>query len=344
MIEAVTEENLSEFENYIKLNPRGSYLQGSLWARQNPAWHWRAYIRRNEYRRVTGAVSFLVKAVPVLPYQIIYVGRGPVHDLGDYDTLRELLEALRTAAKEEQASIVRLDPPEDESDVDVMDIYETYDYEKLKHRGTRPVHPRNNWIVDTGKVSWAKLQQRFSREQAQNIRIALRHNVDIRRGGKALAGAFGRMVEQAALRDTRMAETSDFFSSLMDAYGNLAKIYLAFVDNRPVAGMVMVLTGTRYECVARVDLGDPALHAVSLLQAAVIQAAADSGYDSVSFPGTGPNPESPVYIHDSGFGGRPEKLIGELDWYVKPLLGMTSRLLIRISGWIAKKTYFIRIR
>ena len=344
MIEAVHEENLAEFENYILLNPRGSYLQCSSWAEQNPSWHWRAYIRRNEYKRVTGVVSFLVRTIPVLPFQILYAGRGPLYDIGDYDTLRELLGALRTAAAEESAAIVRLDPPEDRSDKEVLELYETLDYERVKHRGVGPAHPRHNWVIETAGLTWEKLQRGFSAAQLQNMRIALRHNVEIRRGGKGLAKAFGSLVERSALRDLRQAETADYFSGLMDSFGDRAKIYLACMENRPVAGAVMILTGTRYECAARVDLSNPSVHAMSLLQAAIVQAAADSGCDSVTFAGTDPDPASDSYRLDSGLGGHAEDLIGELDWYVKPILGLVAKLVLRISAWFTRWLYFIRIR
>lgn len=345
MIESVNEDNLSEFENYIKLNPRGSCLQSSLWAHQNPEWHWRAYIRRNEYKRVTGVVSFLVRPIPVLPFQLIYAGRGPLFDVGDYAALKELLDALKLAAKEEMASIVRLDPPVDEADTEVIDILESYDYEILKHKkGPGPFHPCRNWVVGTAKKSFARLQKDFTPRQAQNIRIAQHHEVEIRRGGKAYAAAFGRMIEHAALRDTLVSETVDYYTGLMDTFGNLAKIYLALIDNRPVAGMIMILTGTRYECVARVDMSNPGIHAMSLLQAAVIQAAADAGYDSVSFPEARSGSQDTSHLQDSGFGGREEKLVGEMDWYVRPLLGMFSKIPLRLSAWFEKKAYFLKIR
>ncbi len=344
MIEAVTEENLPEFENYIKLNPRGSYLQSSLWARQNPAWHWRGYIRRNEYKRVTGAVSFLVRDIPLLPYQIIYAGKGPIYDMGDTASLRDLLAALQEAAREEQAAIVRVDPPVEDSDKELMSVYEAYDYEKLKHRGRAPFHSRHCWILNIGKNSWARLQKTFSREQAQNLRIALRHDVEIKRGGKALAGAFGRMIEHSALRDSKKSESSEFFSGFMDTFGDRAKIYLACKNHRPIAGLLMVLTGGRYECVARADLSDPTLHAMSLLQAAVLQTAADSGYDAVLFPVGAFYPESELYQIFSGLGAKPDSTVGEMDWYCKPLIGMASKLILRAADWIDREQYFLKIR
>ena len=48
MTEYVNETNLDEYEAFVQGHPKGHFAQSFLWAKQKPAWDWKAIICRDE--------------------------------------------------------------------------------------------------------------------------------------------------------------------------------------------------------------------------------------------------------------------------------------------------------
>jgi len=340
MIEYVNEANLSEFEWYLQA-AGGSYLQSSRWAKLNPNWHWRAYIRRNEHKQITGAVSVLIREIPLLPYQMMYCCRGPVFDDGDEQTLRELLDELVSAARDEGICLVRIDPPIEEHNIAYMTVLEEYRYRTLKHKRSRPAQPRRSWVIPMAG-SWENLQQGFSAEHIQKIRMALRSGVEIRGGGRAMAGAYAELQAQQAFRDGKIANSEVYFSGLADGLG--AHTYMAYLDSRPVAGAVMVGYGNRLTAVSMANISEPGTKAMHLLMAAILQSASEAGYEFCEFPGVPTDETSDIYALYAGFGGEPVATFGEMDWLRRGLGGRCFRLIERVQERVRLQRNFIETR
>lgn len=338
MIEYVNEANLNEFETYLQ-SRGGSYLQSSKWAKLNPNWHWRAFLRRDENKHVTGAASVLIREIPLLPYQMMYCCRGPVFD--DEESLRDLLDEIAETARSEGVCLVRLDPPIEEHDIAYMTVLEEYRYRTLKHKRSRPAQPRRNWVVPL-QGSWEQVQQGFSQTHIQSIRMALRSGVEIRGGGRAMAAAYAELQAQQAFRDGKIANSEVYYSGLADGMG--AHTYMAYLDSRPVAGAVVVGYGRRLTAISMANISEPGTRAMHLLMAAILQSAAEAGYDSVEFPGVPADPASEIYELDAGFGGGPVATFGEMDWLRRGLGGRVFRSIERIQNRINLQRNFIETR
>ncbi len=46
MTELTQESTLAEYEAFVQSHPKGHFAQSSLWAKQKPAWKWRAIVSR----------------------------------------------------------------------------------------------------------------------------------------------------------------------------------------------------------------------------------------------------------------------------------------------------------
>ena len=46
MTELIQESTLAEYEAFVQSHPKGHFAQSSLWAKQKPAWKWRAIVSR----------------------------------------------------------------------------------------------------------------------------------------------------------------------------------------------------------------------------------------------------------------------------------------------------------
>ena len=66
MTELVTKATLCEYEAFLESHPKGHFAQSSLWAKQKPAWDWKALICRDEQGKIKGAIAFLIRKCPLL--------------------------------------------------------------------------------------------------------------------------------------------------------------------------------------------------------------------------------------------------------------------------------------
>ena len=86
MIETVTAATLPEYEEFIQKHPKGHFLQSSLWGKVKDSWKWEAILCRGADGAVRGSLAVLIRKVPMLPYTLMYAGRGPVCDSHDEKT------------------------------------------------------------------------------------------------------------------------------------------------------------------------------------------------------------------------------------------------------------------
>ena len=66
MTEYVNETNLDEYEAFVQGHPKGHFAQSVLWAKQKPAWDWKAIICRDEAGKIKGSIAFLIRKMPVV--------------------------------------------------------------------------------------------------------------------------------------------------------------------------------------------------------------------------------------------------------------------------------------
>ena len=104
MSERVTEATLQEFEAFIQQHPKGNFAQSCLW------------ISRNAEGEICGAMSVLIRTMPVTHRPMVYGCRAPVCDLDDPETLRDLLDGVKQIAEEEKAYVIKIDPDVPSSD------------------------------------------------------------------------------------------------------------------------------------------------------------------------------------------------------------------------------------
>ena len=60
MTELIQESTLAEYEAFVQSHPKGHFAQSSLWAKQKPAWKWRAIVSRGADGRIRGSIAFLI--------------------------------------------------------------------------------------------------------------------------------------------------------------------------------------------------------------------------------------------------------------------------------------------
>lgn len=152
MTELIQESTLAEYEAFVQSHPKGHFAQSSLWAKQKPAWKWRAIVSRGADGRIRGSIAFLIRTMPYIHKTMLYACRGPVCDLDDRETFGELVAAARELAKEYKAYVIKIDP-----DVPV----ENEDFRRmLEDFGFRTRHGGKNFEAIQPKFVFPPLAQR----------------------------------------------------------------------------------------------------------------------------------------------------------------------------------------
>ena len=111
MSEIITESQIPEYEEFLQRHPKGHFAQSVLWAKQKPMWHWEAIVSRDGSGEIRGSMAVLIrKLIPGLPYTMMYACRGPVTDMDDAETLKDLVDGAKKLAKKHHSYVIKIDP------------------------------------------------------------------------------------------------------------------------------------------------------------------------------------------------------------------------------------------
>ena len=183
MTELIQESTLAEYEAFVQSHPKGHFAQSSLWAKQKPAWKWRAIVSRGADGRIRGSIAFLIRTMPYIHKTMLYACRGPVCDLDDRETFGELVAAARELAKEYKAYVIKIDPDVPIENEDFRRMLEDFGF-RTRHGGKNfeAIQPKfvfRLWlngrtedelmaIPDVGPTTAAYLRAWFANPQSQH--------------------------------------------------------------------------------------------------------------------------------------------------------------------------------
>ena len=94
-METVKIENAQEFDSFVRSHHKGHMMQTSAWGKVKKEWEWRGFICRDNSGNIKGACGVLLRQIPMTPFKMMYAPRGPVCDLADTETVKELLTAVK---------------------------------------------------------------------------------------------------------------------------------------------------------------------------------------------------------------------------------------------------------
>ena len=312
MIERITEATLAEFEAFNQSHPKGNFAQSSYWAKQKPMWKWEAVACRGADGKIKGTVSMLIRrALKPLPYTIVYACRGPVCDLDDYDTIRELVEGAKQIARENHAYVFRLE---------------------LRGRTEE------------------ELLASFHQKTRYNIRLAMRKGVEVRVCGKEMIPAFSELMLVTGVRDGFVTRQPEYFSAMLDNLGEHCRLYMAFYEGEPIAGTLAIWYGDKVWYLYGASSNEHRnLMPNYLLQWEMIRWAVEKNcriYDFRGVPGLVPE-DHPLYglvKFKRGFNGDYTEFVGEMDLILKPFINRSAKLGFDVLREVRMKLYLLRHR
>ena len=351
MIEYVNEKNLAEFEQFVQSHPQGHFAQSSLWAKQKPAFTWKALICRDESGKIKGALAFLIRKMPIVRKKMMYACRGPVCDLHDRETFRELIEASKKLAKAEKAYVIKIDPDVPSSDAEFVRMLEDNGFRtRATGKNFEAIQPKYVFRLYLNGRTEEEIMAGFHQKWRYNIRLAVKKGVEIRLCGKEMVEDFTRIMIETGMRDGFATRPASYFSAMLDNLGDKCRLYMAFHEGKPIAGTLAILYGDKVWYLYGASSNEHRnLMPNYLLQWNMMQWAIENNCRVYDFRGVSgdiseDNPHYGLYRFKKGFGGDFTEFVGEYDFVQNKLSYFIAEKGSSAYKSLAAKIYRIKHR
>ncbi|MBQ7625111.1 MAG: peptidoglycan bridge formation glycyltransferase FemA/FemB family protein [Clostridia bacterium] len=246
MYEIINKNTLDEYERFVESSPKGHFLQSHKWASVKNSWKWEAVAVRDENSQICGALSVLIRKMPGLPYTLMYSARGPVCDVHDKETLAELTRGAAFLAKKHKAYAFKLDPDVLSSDTEFIENMKALSYKHVPgSKDFDGIQPNYVFRLNVKDKTEDDLLQAFHQKTRYNLRLSVRKGVIVKLCGKEMLPDFTRIMLETGNRDGFVTRPQSYFETMMDALGEDCRLYMAFLDDKPIAGTLAVHYGDK---------------------------------------------------------------------------------------------------
>ncbi|MBE7019190.1 MAG: peptidoglycan bridge formation glycyltransferase FemA/FemB family protein [Ruminococcaceae bacterium] len=346
MVTELTKDRYEEYEEFNKNHPKGHFMQSVLWAQMKPEWKNVILICTDKNNKIKGSMSVLIRPVPVIKRTIMYSPRGPVCDLDDKETLKELYDGIKKLAKKHKAYVFKADP-------DVKSDNEVFK-QNLKNAGFKitpgsqtfdGIQPCFVFRLDVSGKTEEEIFNNFQSKTRYNVRLSVKKGVTVRLGGKEDINDFQRLMEETGLRDEFVVRPASYFEKMLEVYGDNARLYMADYEGKPIAGTLAIYYGNKVWYLYGAS-GNAYRNVMPnyQLQWEMIRWSIEKGCDIYDFRGVpGDVPEDhPLYglvRFKRGFNGEYTEFLGEAEIVFSPFINWAVHRGEQIFRELRRKRY-----
>lgn len=91
-----------EYQEFLEKHDKGHYAQSIEWAKIKSDWKNEIIVVRDEKGKIKASLSLLIRKLPYINSTIMYAPRGPVCDIDDEESFKELIKKADELAKKAQ--------------------------------------------------------------------------------------------------------------------------------------------------------------------------------------------------------------------------------------------------
>lgn len=241
-------DSIALMSHFVRLHPRGHFLQSPQWAGVKHSWDWRGVLVYDAGKSIAGAISVLIRPLP-LGMSLLYAPRGPVCNRNNKNIITELLTGVKAVAKACRAVLLYMDPDEPDTNQAFRAIMKEAGFTEKSSDGFDNIQPQHVFRLDMTGRTEEEILAGFSGKTRYNIRLAVRRGVEIRQfiGGDTIPDeaftAFSRLMETTGKRDHFIVRDKDYFKRIFSSLGHSAVLCLACLDGEPIAGAIGIYYG-----------------------------------------------------------------------------------------------------
>ena len=237
-----------EYQEFLESHEKGHYAQSLEWAKVKSDWKNEIIVVRDEKGQIKASLSILIRKLPYINYSIMYAPRGPVCDLDDEKSFKELIEKADKLAKKYKAFMLKMDPDILASNNEFKNMAKKYGFkveEKIKDVNTL-LQPRYVFRLDLKGKTEDEVFSAFHSKTRYNIRLATRKGVTIREGKREDLQQFQDILETTGTRDGFFIRKKEYFEHLYDSFDNKhLKLVFADYQGKPIACVLNIFYGNK---------------------------------------------------------------------------------------------------
>lgn len=345
MSEIITNEQIPEYEAFIQSHPKGHFAQSILWAKQKPMWRWEAIVSRDESGKIKGSLAILIrKIIPGMPFTMMYGCRGPVTDLDDRETLKDLIDGAKQLAKQYHSYVIKIDPDVSSEETGYTAILRELGFSLTGGGATfDAIQPQYVFRLNTQGKTSEELLAALPQSTRRKVRAGAKKGVVTRICGKEAVPEFARLMLETGVRDGFVTRDASYFESMLDNLGEHARLYMAYFEEKAIAGTLAIWYGDKVWYLYGASSNEHRnLMPNYMLQWNMIEWAVEKGcrlYDFRGVPGHvgEDHPLYGLYKFKLGFGGDYVEFVGEMDLVLnRPVNGFINTAKPIFMHWRAK--------
>lgn len=236
MIEIVKESD--EFEKFNDIHKKGHIFQSKPWANLKKDWIREIIIIRDDNKQIIAGMSVLIR--PLSKFSLMYSPRGPVCDMDDVNSLKQLYDGALELARKYNAVELKIDP----------DISDENHISNMGKAGFTPprngefIQPKIVYRMDIENLSTESLMERFHHKTRYNIRLAARKGVTVCQ--ENTVDEFYRLLLITGERDGFGSRSKEYFQGMLDILGNdYCRLYVAYYEEKAIAATIALHSGDK---------------------------------------------------------------------------------------------------
>lgn len=243
----MTEEMFKKVDAFIENHPKGHFLQSRDWAPVKPDWKQEIIVSTGQDGSIKGVMTVLIRQLPVFKKSIMYAARGPVCDVHDKETIKELLQKAKILAQRYNAYVLKIDPDVLVSDTEFEDILTSLGCKITRNiENYGGLQPRFVFRLNIKDKTEEELLNSFHSKTRYNIRLSQRKGVSVKEGRtQEDIKIFHDLITVTGKRDGFIVRTMDYYKSVLTAMGDNAKLFMAYHEDKCIAATIAICYGDK---------------------------------------------------------------------------------------------------
>lgn len=336
ILDKSNKEQVDKYNKFVRTRERVSALQDLNWGKvKEKEWITEAvYLEKNG--NITAAMTILIRNF-AKGMTLMYAPRGPVCDIEDVSTVKELIEEAKPLAKKYNAFVFKFDP-EVPCDSKIESMYKKSGFkvtndDKKMHSLIQPIY---NMILRIGGKTEEEVFKGYSEKTRYNIRVAEKKGVTVRwsRDEKDIE-KFYELSEITATRDKISLRSLDYYKRMLEAYDEEhLRIYIAEYEGEALSAAIALNYGGKLFYIYGASSNEKRnLMPNYLMQQTMIKWGIETGCIEYDFGGVFIlDKANGLYRFKEGFCKQegPTKFIGEIDFVYNKFIYFAFTRLIPI--------------
>ncbi len=314
---------MNSYEEFLKNSSYGDFQQSTEWAKVKSLWEQVILTFKDRDDVIIASMSILIRKIPLFGY-FMYVPRGPIGEYLNKEVMEYFKEEIDKLGKKYNAFAIIIEPNVENKNEEFKKLVTMTGFSINNHamNFSEAIQARHNFRIYLKDKTEDEVFNQFSKKTRYNIRLAVKRGITIKVFDESGIDEFYKLMEITGQRDHFGIRKKEYFKKIMASFRDSAKIYLAFYNDTPLAGALMINYGGTMTYLYGASSNEYRNYMPTyLLQWTMIKDAIKSGCLVYDFRGVSMDQgeNGGLYRFKKGFGGEFIELIGEIYIPFKPI-------------------------